>query len=305
MFASPTFLEKAPQGITRIGAGSGGLVGMGGISESTAPLPREKVVAKVRYVNPVWKERGEAPRIGSRESRRAATSFYDVEITDVRNRVASGEANLDKSGFTMDGNVTMVKNFRDNEEVSRVYHEEMKNLICRVTGAQSAYVLNHLVRTETPIDFNDGYARFVHCDYNVRTLDKLAADVLSRHGVEIQKNWKFAFFNTWQPFDNPVENNPLAFIDWQSLPEEDVIDYYYTGRSEEGSLVAAPVYSPSHQFCYFANMSTDEVLIMKQLDSRPDRSVYCPHTSFDYPENVGGPLPRRSIETRLVAVFET
>ena len=277
---------------------------MSEISEAALNVAGASIIAKVRYVDPVWKERGEAPRIGSRESRRAATSFHDVKIVDVRNRVASGEADLDKSGFTLDGNVTMVKDFRDNEEVSMVYHEEMKDLICRVTGAQSAYVLNHLVRTETPVDFNDGYARFVHCDYNVRMLDKMAADVLGRYGVKVQENWKFAFFNTWQPFDNPVENNPLAFIDWESLPEEDVIDYYYTGRSEEGSLVAAPVYSPSHQFCYFANMSTDEVLIMKQLDSRPHRSVYCPHTSFDYPAGVGGPLPRRSIETRLVTVFE-
>ena len=125
---------------------------MSGMSESRAPRTREKIVAKVRYVNPVWKERGEAPRIGSRESRRAATSFHDVEITDVRNRVASGEADLDKSGFTMDGNVTMVENFRDNEEVSRVYHEEMKNLICRVTGAQSAYVFCLLYTSPSPRD---------------------------------------------------------------------------------------------------------------------------------------------------------
>ena len=111
-------------------------------------------------------------------------------------------------------------------------------------------------------------------------------------------------YNTWQPFDNPVENNPLAFIDWEFLPEDDVIDYYYTGRDEQGDLVAAPVYNPSHLFCYFADMSTEEVLVMKQLDSGPDRSVYCPHTSFDYPSNLQESLPRRSVETRLVAVFE-
>ena len=159
------------------------------------------------------------------------------------------------------------------------------------------------MRTETPTDFNDGYARFVHCDYNVRRLDGMAGDILRKHGVVPKTDWRFAFYNTWQPFDNPVENNPLAFIDWESLPEDDVIDYYYTGRDEEGVLVAAPVYNPSHRFCYFSDMSTEEVLVMKQLDSRPGRSVYCPHTSFDYPDELGGLLPRRSIETRLMAVF--
>jgi hypothetical protein len=41
------------------------------------------------------------------------------------------------------------------------------------------------------------------------------------------------------------------------------------------------------------------------MDGRSgDRSVYCPHTSFDYIGDDVGPLPRRSIETRLLTVFE-
>ena len=102
-------------------------------------------------------------------------------------------ADLDRSGFTLDGNVTAINNFQDDDAVSKIYHEEMKSLICRVTGANFAYVVNHLVRTEAPVDFNDGYARFVHCDYNVRTLDKLASKVLGKHGVEAENNWRFAF----------------------------------------------------------------------------------------------------------------
>ena len=52
-------------------------------------------------------------------------------------------------------------------------------------------------------------------------------------------------------------------------------------------------------------MTTDEVIILKQMDGRDgDRSVYCPHTSFDFLEKVEDSLPRRSLETRLLAVFE-
>ena len=42
---------------------------------------------------------------------------------------------------------------------------------------------------------------------------------------------------------------------------------------------------------------------MKQMDGRPGRSVYCPHTSFDDLTAAPDALPRRSIETRLMAVF--
>ena len=51
-------------------------------------------------------------------------------------------------------------------------------------------------------------------------------------------------------------------------------------------------------------METTEILIVKQLDSRPGRAVYCPYTSFDMPGAAPDSLPRRSFETRLLAVFE-
>ena len=71
------------------------------------------------------------------------------------------------------------------------------------------------------------------------------------------------------------------------------------------SLVAAPVYSDAHKWCYFPDMTTREVIVLKQMDGRPGaRSVYCPHTSFDFLDQREGTLPRRSIETRLLAVFE-
>ena len=131
----------------------------------------------------------------------------------------------------------------------------------------------------------------------------MAHELLARDGVTPRENWTYAWYNTWQPFDNFVENNPLAFIDSESLPFDDVIDYYYTGNGRD-DLVAAPIYNPEHKLCYFPRMSTEEVIVIKQLDSRPGRSVYCPHTSFDDHTAADGSLPRRSIETRLLAVFE-
>ena len=261
------------------------------------------VSAKVRYINAEWKKRSESPRIGSRESRRAATSFKDVQIYNARPGLGAGTVNLDKSGFTLSENITGVDNFRDDGEVTETYYPEMTSLIRGVTGADQAFVLHHLIRTETPTSFNDGYARFVHCDYNVQRLFQMSEDLLHKNKVGPQENWSYAWYNTWQPFDNFVENNPLAFIDSESLPFDDVIDYYYTGNGRD-DLVAAPIYNPEHKLCYFPRMSTEEVIVIKQLDSRPGRSVYCPHTSFDDHTAVDGSLPRRSIETRLLAVFE-
>lgn len=261
------------------------------------------VAAKVRYVNAEWKDRADSPRIGSRESRRANTSFQDVRVHDGRPRLAAGALDLDRNGFTLATNDTGMTDFRDEAAVAQTYYREIEALIPKVTGATHAFVRGHLVRTETPVDFNDGYARFVHCDYNIRRLKEMSEDVLVNRGVEPQPGWQYVWYNTWQPFDHPAINNPLAMIDWQSLPEDDVIDYYYTGRGRD-SLVAAPVWNPAHRWCYFPAMATGEIIVFKQLDARPGRSVYCPHTSFDNGEAPRDAPPRRSIETRLLAVFE-
>ncbi len=269
-----------------------------GLLSNTKPL-----AAKVRYVNAEWKQRDEIPRIGSRETRRANTAVQNILVHNARPALAAGQTDLDRSGFTLTQHTSAVTDFRNEDEVARLYYPEIERLVERVTGAHKAFVRGHLIRTETPIDFNDGYARFVHCDYNIKRLQEMSEEVLEQHGVEPQPHWKYVWFNTWQPFDNPAINNPLAFIDWQSLPEDDVIDYYYTGRNTD-ALVAAPVYNPNHRWCYFPNMTPDEILVFKQMDGRKNRSVYCPHTSFDIPDTPEDAPPRRSIEGRLLAVFE-
>ena len=179
----------------------------------------------------------------------------------------------------------------------------MLALIRNLTGASAAYHYGFLVRTEKPIDLNDGYARFVHCDYNIERSESMSHDVLRQNQVEPQKHEMYAWYNTWQPFDNSAINNPLAFIDATTLPREDVIDYYYTGRNRD-SLVAAPVYNPDHRWCYFPEMTTHEVVVLKQMDQRPNTVMYCPHTSFDNSGVVENAPPRRSIETRILAVFQ-
>lgn len=261
------------------------------------------VPTKVRYINAEWKDRDETPRIGSKESRRENTAYQNVNIYNARPRIIDGEIGLEKTGFTLSENVTSCTDFRDEETIRTAYLPEMLALIRKLTGASAAYHYGFLVRTEKPIDFNDGYARFVHCDYNIERIESMSHDVLRQNQVEPQKNEMYAWYNTWQPFDNSAINNPLAFIDATTLPREDVIDYYYTGRNRD-SLVAAPVYNPDHRWCYFPEMTTHEVVVLKQMDQRPNTVMYCPHTSFDNSGVVENAPPRRSIETRILAVFQ-
>ena len=157
-------------------------------------------------------------------------------VEDARPHLESGKIGLEQTGFTLTNNRTQCSDFRDEDLINSVYLPEMQDLICRLTGAKLTYHYGFLVRTEKPIDFNDGYARFVHCDYNVKRVLSMSHEVLRDNGVDPDESDTFAWFNTWRPFDYPAINNPLAFIDNSSLSSGDVIDYFYTGRGRD-SLV--------------------------------------------------------------------
>ena len=102
--------------------------------------------------------------------------------------MAAGKIDLDRSGFMLTQHRTRLTEFRNPDVVADGYYSEMKELVCRVTGASRALVRSHLVRTEKPVDFNDGYARFVHCNYNVARLRDMAQELLARDGVTPREN---------------------------------------------------------------------------------------------------------------------
>ena len=114
------------------------------------------VAAQVRYVNAEWKGREDIPRIGSKETRRANTSNQDIRVHDVRAAHAAGLKSLDRNGYTLAKLTPGVPDFRDEASVEKLYYPQIQDLLKRETGADHAFVYGHLVRTEKPIDFNDG-----------------------------------------------------------------------------------------------------------------------------------------------------
>lgn len=266
------------------------------------------VLAQVRYLNEEWKDRDEVPQIGSRESRRANTSKREVVIHDAR---SSGfEPDVDANGFQLVDHEPGVIDFRDPKEVEARYYPEIEALVTTVVeqaGATVEAVLftGNVVRTEDTSDFNKAYARFVHCDYSQNGMREAAAKLLRDRGYDPDDyaDAEFVWFNSWQPIERPAIKNPLSLVDCSSLAPGDVVDYYYTGYGKKDSLTAMPVFNPDHEFYYFPNMQTNELLLIKQLDTRDGVASLCPHTSFDNEAAPADALPRRSIEVRMMCVL--
>lgn len=258
------------------------------------------LATQIRYVRPEWKNAVEAPEIGSRETRRANTANYDVMVDDAR--AANDSFGLESSGFMLQSGAVPLSGINADR---KGYRQQMLDLVRAEVGALETVLLADLVRTEDQSDFNTAYARFAHCDYNSANLDRMSLDLLKRRGIDPKDGWVYAWYNTWQPFDNVVRQNPLAMLDLRSIAADEIIEYRYTGYQGLDAKVAAPVYAAGHRWYYYPDMATDEVLLSKQLESRPGRTQQCPHTSVidsSQPDDVPA---RRSIETRILAIFES
>lgn len=127
---------------------------------------------------------------------------------------------------------------------------------------------------------------------------------------------RFALINVWRSIDKekPVEERPLACMDSNSAPKEDLRKLYihYADRVGENYLA---VHSPRHNWCYFPKMTHDETMLIKQWDSKGsfalggpgganDRATFAIHSAFLDPTSPENATPRQSIEVRCALVWE-
>lgn len=263
----------------------------------------QTVPTQVRYLASQWSNTDELPRIFDRDSRRSSTEKHDVLVRDARPMASA--IRLDANGFELFKFRSPVSDFDDADKVTDVYHPAVAAFVKETTGADEIYVTHHLIRTEDKSDFNKAYARFVHCDYSMATARSASLNLLKNRNIDTKpyENAEFAWYNSWQPFDNPVQQNPLALLDAETIRVGDIVDYEYGGNGKK-SKSSMPVYRDDHQFYYYSDMTLDEVLLIKQLDSREGRAPVSPHTSFVDPDSPVDAPPRRSIEVRMMAVFK-
>lgn len=262
----------------------------------------DNIPTSVRYLSSAWRDADELPRIGDRDSRRKATFSQTVSVKDAR--LIKDELDLDRTGFKYYDLDAQVIDFHNEKLVREAYYPQIAEFAKVATNASEVYITNHLVRTEDTSNFNKAYARFVHCDYGINTTVSVSETLLKNRGKDLQnyQDAEYAWFNSWQPFDFTVEKNPLCVLDARTLADGDILEYLYTANEKEFRS-SMPVWNPNHQFYYVSQMQTSEILLVKQLETRNVTAKYCPHSSFEIPNPPKDAPPRRSIEVRMMCVF--
>jgi len=220
-------------------------------------------------------------------------------------RPHAGELSIDRNGFVLLRHPTAVQNFYDADEVRRVYHEEVAQLVKRLIGAEKVIAFGEVARTDES-GGGDGRkpAYGAHVDYDEGTIRRFALDMLGQRDGARWLERRFVLMNLWRPI-KPVHRTPLALCDASSVVAGDLNGSEIRGGLNDPNR--APMfgfnlsYSPRHRWYYVPRMQPDEVLIFKLFDSDRERVQWTGHTAFDDPTAAADAPARESIEIRTIS----
>jgi len=244
---------------------------------------------------------------GPNNIRRRRTGTQELKRVAVRNgRLLADRLSLDKQGFVFVEHKTKVKDFFDPAQLESVYYPEVEQLIKGASGASRVVIFDHTLRSG---DETEREARLIrepvlsaHNDYTEWSGPNRVREFFPDEAEALLAR-RFAIIQAWRAINQPIQRNPLAVADAQSIALEDclVAERRYPHRVGQTYRLK---YSPNHRWFYFPEMRRDEALVFKVYDSEKDgRARFTPHTSFDDPTCSPNAPPRQSIEVRAFAFF--
>jgi hypothetical protein len=244
---------------------------------------------------------------GPNNIRRRRTGADDLRKMTVRNgRLLAGQLSLEKHGFKLVEHNTKVADFFDESELKSLYYPEVEELIKRESGAARVVIFDHTLRSGEEAEREVRLIRepvlSAHNDYTEWSGPNRVREFLPDEAEELLKR-RFAIIQVWRAINQPIQSNPLAVADAQSVAMEDLVvaERRYPHRVGQTYRLK---YNPHHRWFYFPEMRRDEALVFKVYDSERDgRARFTPHTSFRDPTSPPDAGPRQSIEVRAFAFF--
>jgi len=231
----------------------------------------------------------------------------DERTVRIRNGWKLADTTLDVHGFHAGSYPTNFTDWTNPTAIAHDYYPEVASYVLEVTGATRAVIFDHNVRrnskaADSPWSEAGKYARtatWIHNDYTMHSAPKRAAELL---GAE--PTVRYAYVNLWRPIVGPLRDAPLAICDGRTIRMDDLelASLIYPDREGEIYLFR---HAPRLEWYFFPEMSTDEALFLKCMDSALDgRTRFSAHTSFHDPSAPADAPPRESIETRALVLWE-
>jgi hypothetical protein len=231
-----------------------------------------------------------------------------VRITDGRS--LSDPPRLAREGLELFRHPTGVREFRDADEVARVYPEEIRRFMLELTGADAVAVTGPPIlrfgerSPEAGTRDNSRAARLVHIDVS----DAAAADFARMAAPEGRREFRrVEQHNLWRAISNPPQDVPLAVCDARSVAADDVVPadarFDRNGKVDWTFEALLVRYNAAHRWFFFSDMTRDDVLVFKRHDTDPGQPHHVPHSAFSDPRVPAGVAPRASVEMRTIAYW--
>ena len=230
-------------------------------------------------------------------------------------RLLNPAPTLDSHGFQL-VHASHDLNLMDNDLVIDKYYVHCRDVIKHVTGCHEVVGGGHEYRNgyggktgergikPTPNGSGSAYAGGIHAD--------MCAVVEDAFSKIVPDERHFESINIWRSVkkDELVQTMPLCVCDMRSVDPGDIVfgDGTATGNIRQYFKVVDQrvVFSRKQMWCYFPNMTEDEVLLFKQYDTRQEalnlRTVF--HTATEDPNTPPDAPMRYTIEVRMQAVYE-
>ena len=238
---------------------------------------------------------------------RAAT----LTITDARTLATA--PSLSREGFAVIRHETALRDFRDDEELKRVYLPEMAELVRSVTQADAVFMTPGVGKRITDArrralkevtNAIEG-AGFVHLDYSEDSVWEFLTRAIGDATVDLKRYARVVTYNLWRALSPPPQDMPLALCDMRTTSLDDLV----TARAEFGERnfqfdISLVRHAPRQSWFYFPDLSASELLMFKVWTLKPAQEQAVFHGAFYDPSCPAGAAPRVSIEARAFALFE-
>jgi len=225
-------------------------------------------------------------------------------------RGAADPPALDREGFCLARHPTSVTDFGDHGQIITCYLPEIGELLRRLTRAPVVFLQQNWVfrgddkeiATEAVNERNRVTTMkthgVLHGDYyEQETAEALASMSMKAVGVTERPRGRLLGINTWRSITPPPQDRPLALLDRRTLDAADLVPAVIEGPHARLNATQAS-YNQRHRFCWWSDMTPDEVLVFVQYEQGLGRTSTVMHTAFSDPRCPAGTPPRQSIEAR-------
>jgi hypothetical protein len=234
----------------------------------------------------------------------------EVEIHNAR--LCSRRPTLDVEGLTLTDHPSGRAEWSNPKWIASEYVPSCVTLVKTLTGARQAFDVFSPLQRRADYSSAPGAAPtagFVHIDQTRECGQQMIRDLYAKaRGIEFKRA---AIYNVWKPLTAPPQDRPLAISDRRSIATTDHIvgnTVEWLSKGEDQKLVSPYVIlarSSQQPVWYYApHMSVDESWVFIGVDLDPANPLGCAHSAFQHPETNGPMVPRVSIETRVLAIFE-